>query len=55
MFIVQQNKLTIKFDNKLTINFPIAIVKMHNRIIFTLKFKIGSLDLLQTRQIQTIL
>lgn len=41
--------------NKINSIFPIAIVKMHNRIIFTQKFKIGSLDLLQTRQIQTIL
>lgn len=41
--------------NKINSIFPTAIVKMHNRIIFTLKFKIGSLDLLQTRQIQTIL
>lgn len=41
--------------NKINSIFPIAIVKMHNRIIFTHKFKIGSLDLLQTRQIQTIL
>lgn len=41
--------------NKINSIFPTAIVKMQNRIIFTLKFKIGSLDLLQTRQIQTIL
>lgn len=41
--------------NKINSIFPTAIVKMHNRIIFTQKFKIGSLDLPQTRQIQTIL
>lgn len=40
--------------NKINSIFPIAIIKRHDRIIFTLKFKIGSLDLLQTRQIQTI-
>lgn len=46
--ITPVNVLKCLLYNKINSIFPIAIVKMHNRIIFTLKFKIGSLDLLHT-------